>query len=201
LKSGGESGRERRLYETSQVRGQVTDEKTGRPISGARVTIQGRNDTTDQAGNYVVTDVPLGRYQVSVTRGGYETEKDTVEIRAGSSASRNFRLKSSGGGEGEKRLYETGQLRGRVTDEKTGRPISGARVTIQGRSDTTDQAGNYVVTDVPLGRYQVSVTRRGYDNERDTVEVRAGSPAKKNFQLKSAAGSGGKEAPRRTPTN
>ena len=201
LKSGGESGRERRLYETSQVRGQVTDEKTGRPISGARVTIQGRNDTTDQAGNYVVTDVPLGRYQVSVTRGGYETEKDTVEIRAGSSASRNFRLKSSGGGEGEKRLYETGQLRGRVTDEKTGRPISGARVTIQGRSDTTDQAGNYVVTDVPLGRYQVSVTRRGYDNERDTVEVTASSTAKKNFQLKSAAGSGGKEVPRRTPTH
>jgi uncharacterized membrane protein len=77
-------------------------------------------------------------------------------------------------------------------DEKTGRPISGARVTIQGRSDTTDQAGNYVIADVTPGRYQVSVTRGGYESERDTVEVRAGSTAKQNFQLKAAAGGGAK---------
>ncbi len=192
LKPSGGSGSEKRLYETGQLEGRVTDEKTGRPISGARVTIQGRSDTTDQAGNYVVTNVPLGRYQVSITRGGYENERDTVEVIAGSSASKNFRLKSSGGSGSEKRLYETGQLRGRVTDERTGRPISGARVTIQRRSDTTDRAGNYVVTDVPLGRYQVSVTRGGYENERDTVEVRAGSPANKNFRLKSSGGSGEK---------
>ena len=79
-----------------------------------------------------------------------------------------------------------------MTDEKTGRPISGARVTIQGRSALTNQAGNYVVTDVRLGRSTVSVTRGGYQNERDTVGVRAGGPANKNFQLKSSAGSGEK---------
>ncbi|MGH9875516.1 MAG: carboxypeptidase-like regulatory domain-containing protein, partial [Pyrinomonadaceae bacterium] len=123
---------------------------------------------------------------------------ETVEVRAGSSTNKNFKLKSAGGSGGRERPNETGQLRGRVTDEKTGRPISGARITIQGRSDTTDQAGNYVVTDVPLGRYQVSVTRGGYENERETVEVRAGSSTNKNFKLKSTSGSGGRERPRGT---
>ena len=115
-----------------------------------------------------------------------------MEVRAGSSASRNFRLKSSSAAGSERRSLEIGQLRGRVTDEKTGRPISGARVTIQGRSAMTNQAGNYVVTDVPLGRHPVSVTCGGYENERDTVEIRTGSPANKNFRLKSVARSGDK---------
>ena len=188
-------GGARRPHETGQLRGRVTDERTGRPISGARVTIQGRSDTTDQAGNYVVTAVPAGRHQVSVTSGGYENERETVEVRPGSSTNKNFTLKSTGGSGGRERPYESGQLRGRVTAEGTERPISGARVTIQGRSDTTDQAGNYVVTAVPAGRHQVSVTSGGYENERETVEVRPGSSTNKNFTLKSTGGSGGRERP------
>ncbi len=198
--SGSGSGSRERLRETGQLGGRVTDERTGRPISGARVTTQGRSDTTDQAGNYVVTEVPAGSHQVSVTSRGYENERESVEVRARSSTNKNFRLKSAGGsGSGSReRLRETGQLRGRVTDERTGKPISGARVTTQGRSDTTDQAGNYVVTEVPAGSHQVSVTSRGYENERESVEVRARSSTNKNFTLKSASGSRSKEHQRGT---
>ncbi|MCM3871825.1 MAG: carboxypeptidase-like regulatory domain-containing protein, partial [Pyrinomonadaceae bacterium] len=160
----------------------------------------------------VVTELLGGRHQVSVTSGGYKNQREAVEVRAGSSTNRNFTLKSASGSgtreragesrergsESRERSRETGQLRGRVTDEKSGRPISGARVTIQGRSDTTDRAGNYVVSEVPGGRHQVSVTSGGYANERESVEVRAGSSTNKNFTLKSTSGSRSKEHQRGT---
>ncbi|MGH9875634.1 MAG: carboxypeptidase regulatory-like domain-containing protein, partial [Pyrinomonadaceae bacterium] len=150
------AGREVGRLGNGALTGRVTDTNTHAPISGAIISVTGRSATTattDRAGNYSIGNVPLGRQQVNIARGGYWGEAKTVDVRAGSTKV-NFDLRPAGSG-GSRHPNETGQLKGRVTDEKTGRPISGARITIQGRSDTTDQAGNYVVTDVPLGRYQV----------------------------------------------
>jgi hypothetical protein len=75
---------------------------------------------------------------------------------------------------------ETGRLTGRVTDEQGG-ALPGATVTIRlantqaaGRTATTDASGNYTITNLQPGNYQVSVTMTGFRKWETTVPVPVG---------------------------
>jgi len=63
------------------------------------------------------------------------------------------------------------QLRGKVTDAETNRPLVSAEVRIVelGRRVTTDSSGNYIVQGVPAGNYTLAVTYVGYDAAEFTV--------------------------------
>jgi uncharacterized membrane protein len=181
--SGGREG-------TGQLRGRVTDDKTGRPIAGAIVSLQGRSDATDTSGQYAIANIQPGKHRVNVTSSNYSTETDSVEVRAESTTTKNFELRArsgAGSGPASGSPRKDGQLSGRVTDDQTGRPISGARVSVGGRSDTTDQSGRYNIDGIATGRHEVSVSRSGYYGERATVEIRAGSATSRNFDLKPAS--------------
>ena len=169
-----------------QLRGRVTDDRTDKGIPNVRVSVGGSSDTTDGGGNYQITSLQAGRHQVSISRTGYEGKTETVDVRAGSTTNRNFELRTKSGSGGVAPRRE-GQLRGRVTDDRTGKPISGARVSVQGRTDTTDHAGNYLISAVPAGRYSVTVTRSGYTGESASVEVKAGGSTTRNVELRSVA--------------
>jgi outer membrane receptor protein involved in Fe transport len=58
----------------------------------------------------------------------------------------------------------TGKIAGRVTDTKSGEPLIGANVVVQGTSlgASTDAEGNYFVINVPPGNYDVRATLVGY---------------------------------------
>ena len=58
----------------------------------------------------------------------------------------------------------TGIISGKVTDAETGAPLSGANVVLTGTTLTTvtDDAGRYVITNVPPGAYQVAASLVGY---------------------------------------
>ena len=57
-------------------------------------------------------------------------------------------------------------LRGRVTDERTGRPIEGVKVTLVGTDYTaiTDSMGEYIIYSVEPGRYNILFSKNGYAN-------------------------------------
>lgn len=57
-------------------------------------------------------------------------------------------------------------LRGRVTDERTGAPIEGVRVTVAGTSftATTDSMGEYVIYNMEPGKYNIQFAKNGYGN-------------------------------------
>lgn len=57
-----------------------------------------------------------------------------------------------------------GILRGRVTDEVSGRPIGGVRVRILDTSmaTTTDSMGEYVIYNIPPGTYDVEFAKNGF---------------------------------------
>jgi outer membrane receptor protein involved in Fe transport len=68
----------------------------------------------------------------------------------------------------------TGQLAGTVHDAKTGEPISLASVAIPDlkRGAVTDAQGNYVLVNIPAGKYSVRVTLLGYVAQlRQNVEI------------------------------
>lgn len=64
-----------------KVYGKVKDQRTGSPLVGARVAIGINETTTDDRGNYELTDVPLGTHVVIASKGGYLTQTNSVTIR------------------------------------------------------------------------------------------------------------------------
>src|SRR5256714_4505405 len=74
---------------------------------------------------------------------------------------------SSGGG---------GSIRGKVVSSADQRPIPDTHVFVGGinRAASTNQDGQYVVSDVPAGTYQVRARVIGYGERSDTVTVTAG---------------------------
>lgn len=62
-----------------------------------------------------------------------------------------------------------------VTDGNTGSPIEGALVTVEGTelNSLTASDGTYTITDVPVGTYTVTCTKKGYRSQSYTnVEVK-----------------------------
>jgi uncharacterized surface anchored protein len=60
---------------------------------------------------------------------------------------------------------EKGTLVVTVTEETSGNPVPGAKVTVDGTEYTTDENGKVTLTDIPAGNYDVAVTEvpEGYD--------------------------------------
>jgi hypothetical protein len=76
-----------------QLRGQVTDAKTGRPLSQVTISVSNqRSVVTDQAGLYTIANMGPGVYQVSVRKDGYSDTGGKFTINAGETTTANFKL-------------------------------------------------------------------------------------------------------------
>jgi hypothetical protein len=83
-----------------------------------------------------------------------------------------------------------GSIRGRVTDA-AGAPVPGAKVTIMNtgtgftRTLNSDDDGYYVLPNLPLGTYTVTLQKEGFETERHPgVNLTAGTEAVVDAQLK-----------------
>ncbi|MBN2466047.1 TonB-dependent receptor [candidate division WOR-3 bacterium] len=80
----------------------------------------------------------------------------------------------------------TGSVIGRVTDKKTGEALIGASVVVDGTElgYATDLNGQYQIINVPPGRYSVTASYTGYNEQRVTdVLVIQDNPTTVDFQL------------------
>jgi outer membrane receptor protein involved in Fe transport len=80
---------------SGDVSGTITDLRTHSPIAGARVSIvtPERVAITDQRGTYILRDVPEGRYSVTITAIGRQSESKSVSISGSSGATLDAELK------------------------------------------------------------------------------------------------------------
>lgn len=80
----------------------------------------------------------------------------------------------------------TGTLSGTVTDARTGDPLTGANVGIEGTSKgaSTDADGYYEIQNIEPGTYTVVATFVGYESQRrNNINVRSAGNRDINFQL------------------
>ncbi|MCH8299294.1 MAG: TonB-dependent receptor [Candidatus Marinimicrobia bacterium] len=88
---------------------------------------------------------------------------------------------------------QTTTLSGRVTDAETGEAMTGANVVVvspsltESRGAATDANGNYTISDLPVGQYDVTVTYIGYETAAASVSLAAGQPRIIDFALNSKA--------------
>src|SRR5699024_2967372 len=60
----------------------ITNENTGKPVTGANVFIQKiqKGAATDADGNYTINNVPYGTYKMRISFIGYSTKNVTVNV-------------------------------------------------------------------------------------------------------------------------
>lgn len=71
-----------------------------------------------------------------------------------------------------------GAIEGEIREEKSGKPVAGAKVQVGGTAHlaTTDKRGRFVIEDVPAGSYSLLVAGEGMQNTKATgVDVTAGN--------------------------
>lgn len=87
-------------------------------------------------------------------------------------------------------LYgNTGKISGKVTDIKSGNPLAGVNVFLEGTpyGAATDQFGEYVILNIPSGNYTLRASYIGYASFRvENIRVSLDRTTNQNFVLKEA---------------
>ncbi len=100
--------------ETGKISGTIVDANSGRRLAGVYVLIEGTKlgATTNNAGNYTISNVPTGTYNLRISLMGYQTEiVNNVTVKANITTTIDKKLKQS-------------ILERDVTDEETPMPSS-----------------------------------------------------------------------------
>lgn len=84
---------------------------------------------------------------------------------------------------------ETGSIKGKVTDEKTGEALVGANIVIKGTTIgvTTDMRGEYRFDNLKTGEYTVVFRYVGYGAKSEKVEIQANRTVELNVSLGQSA--------------
>lgn len=161
----------------AELVGKVSDSNTGRPLPNATVKLDalGRTATSNRSGEFRLTDIPAGTYDVTVEYVGFATASQSVTVGEGSTEPKLFALESGTVEE----VVVTGFRLAQATalqDKKSSNVIKES-VTADDAGKLPDQnaaetlarvTGVSVTTDQGEGRY---VTIRGIDASLNNVTL------------------------------
>jgi hypothetical protein len=160
---------------TARISGRVFDASTKAPIR--RAQIQGTNDelfvdaVSDDEGRFQLTNLPPGRWRVTVSKGGYFSwqpgQRRPFDPPPPITLARGQRVTA------DVPLSRGGVITGRVYDDM-GEPLAGLRVRVYrgrmaaghrrledvGAADQTDDTGAYRIFGLPPGDYYVAASLR-----------------------------------------
>ncbi|MFQ3548583.1 MAG: carboxypeptidase-like regulatory domain-containing protein [Armatimonadota bacterium] len=158
------------------ITGTVKD-SSNNPIVGATVSTNtgGYSTTTNSSGEYTLSNVAPGTYDVTASKSGYVSSTNSgVVVNPGASTTSNFTLTA-----------QTGTITGTVKDSQNN-AISGATVSTNtgGYTTTTNSSGVYTLTGVVVGTYNVTASKSGFVSvTNNNVSVTSGQTTTSNFTL------------------
>ena len=170
------------------LRGTVVN-AAGAELSGAQIKVTSADpsqgpwqETTDAAGRFQVTGLPVGLYTLEVSRNGFQTARHTG-LKLDSLVC-SVRLPLSPGAAEKLAVKPFVELRGRVRDA-AGDPVPDAQVEFTGAPFAralallTDADGSFQVPNFQTGSYGVRVTALGFTAFEDrNLEVQASSESR-----------------------
>ncbi|MFT6201970.1 MAG: hypothetical protein ACJAZJ_001158, partial [Candidatus Endobugula sp.] len=162
-----------------RLSGRVVDGDSGTALTGAVIQLTGPDSLSqisDVDGQFTLLNLTAGAYTLTVSVDGFSELTLNILLPFGSKADLgNLQLSrlQTDPNTGEPIL--TGVVRGTITDRRTGAPLSGAAVNINGTSlsTMTNQSGEYQLSAVPEGDIQLNVSAVGYEAISATTNLAA----------------------------
>ena len=154
------------------ITGKITNASGGAAIAGATVSYAGGSTTTDSTGTYTLSNVAPGSQSVTVQAAGFTSKTQSVTVNAGSTATLNVALTAT-----------TATLTGKITNASSGSGLSGATVSVAGKTATSNSSGVYSVTGVATGTYTMTVTLKGWTNGTASINAVGGTTVTTNIPL------------------
>jgi len=147
------------LPKLASVYGVVTFRKTGAPLGGVKISVDGITTYTNASGEYLIENVTPGNYLMTLEKEGYELLWDWVTILAGANEIN-----------AEMTLVPAlmASLHGYVTDVETGAAIFGAEITVVELTDFME-ANVYKTTIGTNGFY--SLENMLFENSPIVVDI------------------------------
>lgn len=169
------------------IAGTVTDSETGLPIEGASIQISDGlvgivSILTDADGNYNVSGFSPGRYIVTVSVEGYQTQSAGAIVLSNNTTIVDFSL-----------APDPGNIEGTVIDSMTLNPIPSTVIHVRNgpvliATALTDADGNYSTPNLDPTNYAVIANASGYQAAFQRVSVPPSQTANANFTLNSQPG-------------
>ena len=78
-----------------------------------------------------------------------------------------------------------GIIKGIITDSLSSNPLPYANIFLSNTSmgSTSDEEGEYVITDIPAGPYELTISYIGYQQQNISVNINGGDELIKNINL------------------
>ena len=156
---------------SSTIKGKITDIRSGEPLIGANIMLSGTmlGSATDENGDYIISDVPIGSFTIMAMFIGYETIEKEIQVAADQEYTVNLTLKASA-----IELQETKVTAEKRKEKITTAPASMEIITsrdIKGKNTTN--MGAYLkglkgidFTSSGINNYSISV--RGFNSSFNT---------------------------------
>ena len=175
------------LFVKRSVEVQVVDGQTKQPVSGADVSLRGKNAKTDGDGRAVLSGVKPGKANVIIRKTYYQDTTSPVTVRLNREP-QSFQLEVTATGR---------QIPVRVTNKVTGNGVKGIKIIAGSTEAETDQDGEAtVVVDALAAVVEADLSGEGYNGARVnltpgpevTANVFALTPAGKLYFLSKKTG-------------
>jgi hypothetical protein len=158
------------------INGKISDQVSGDGISGATIITQPVTvtATSDSVGNYSITNIEAGSYNVTASKTGFSTKSVAVNVSAGKTTTINIALSTT-----------MGTIKGKIFDQTSGDGISGVTIVTQPTTVavTSDNNGDYLIPDIEQGNYNIVATKDGYYLKSVGAVVIAGETTTINIAL------------------
>jgi len=140
------------------------DTKVAIPVAEAPVAGLAKAESSRVGGVSAVSDSPAGPRKVEAPHAAVQPRALLVEAERTEAAEANLSPADA---------VSVGSVEGVVSDARTGVPVPGARVAVDGMelAASTDSTGHYIIETVPVGMHKLLVTRAGYVNAYTVVRL------------------------------
>ncbi len=146
----------------------VQDENTAAKLNDATVTVTvgavTKTATTDGNGQAILTDVRVGTWNLSVKKAGYSDKSQSITISQSNNTEATITL-----------TPQKGSATITVQDEDTAEKLSGETVTVTvgavTKTATTDGNGQAKFINLPVGTWNFSVKKAGYNDKSQSVTI------------------------------
>ena len=156
---------------TQNIRGKVVDSESKYPLIGAKVELMTPDSlffraTTDDQGNYVLTSVPLGKYEVRFSYNFYNTRTITVIVQSGKESIANIDL--------DEDITETDEIE--IVAER-GRDVLNEMATVSAQQFSIEETERYPGSRADPARMASNFAGvQGADDTRNDIIIRGNSP-------------------------